>query len=255
MDINFTDATTNGFWDSNFFSGVTGALLGALVGGAISWALQSSAFAREARQKDQAALAANKLICMSLGFKTHHMFEQINMIGRHFAEELQKVPHGDTKHPFRYVQPIANVFDEIRFTTEELGLLLQKDFQLANDLALLQQVHNTRLAAVAQYNRIRISLLDVMQVHEVKGEIGTSILDGGEMARLLPRWLTLDSIIIQTMSAKDREFDEAKKALISVSAAIEKHFGTTFRVQFKESEVDETAEVSEGGNQTTSQTA
>ncbi len=233
MDINFASPLGSSVWDSNFVAGIAGALLGAIVGGAISWALQSTAFARENRQKMLETQSSNRQLAHSLAFKTHLIFEQFGMIASHFKDEASKMPTG-APHPFRFIQPMINVFDEIRFNYEELGLLLSKDAPLANELMLLQQRHNTRLRALASYNQMRLAVAAEMPATEKQGNVATSEFTGEEMARLVPRWLMLDSLVLNFIECASDEHAAARTALKAVSEAIETHFHARFRLEFQD---------------------
>ena len=124
---------------SQFWAGIIGAVVGAIVGGVISYFIQRSAL-REARdQRREDDLRTQRALAHALLFKVIRIHSDFDAIYSHVEGCIEKAANEGFKgEPWQFVLPPANIPDAVKFSSEEMGMLLSlKNDDVFNKIAAM----------------------------------------------------------------------------------------------------------------------
>ncbi|WP_223475882.1 hypothetical protein [Oricola indica] len=213
----------------NLTSGFGGALLGALVGGFISWLLakQSSAETlkrdREARDEEQKSYALRLMVKASL------VLSDVVAIKNAINQSLSDANERGLSHlPFwRRVIPIVPSSKSYEVDASELvPLIAAKEADLVTAATEVFMQHATLIAAIDTYFEKRGEIKKLIKRHSgVRDGVVMSELTESEIAALAPYELELESIIKEVRSALGPLQANAEKVTFGIGPAIQKHYG------------------------------
>jgi hypothetical protein len=134
--------------------------------------------------------------------------------------------------PFQIVMPVIPLPDPVHFSPDEMGLILAIDNVLFNDLAPLDQLHNSTVAIFDVYNTRRDAVLERLGA-EMKGHIGTTMLTPEQKQWFDPRAVELNGLVQVMVQRTDRDSKEVWAALEKLQATISKEFKMNLRFEKK----------------------
>lgn len=213
-----------------FWSTLIGAVVGAAMGGLISFVLQERAADRtekleRAREHDrELALAQTAMvkiikILSALHLIRSHVHESMNLANAHGAWHQKKMT---------FVKSIGNKLATIEISADELrSIRLLGDDDLTNGVMDLDTVYNDLAALMDRYSADRSRLFNEFGA-TVTGEIATTNLDEKQAMLFMPRAAEVESLIVAIISRVQGDFDQANIALARLARAGQAKFGSKF---------------------------
>jgi len=215
------------------FSALGGSIVGSLLGGTISYLLQQNA-ARAARtQREADRLETRKALAYSLLFKMIQIVSGLEQMRRLTKGQIDAAKaRGVTAEPWQVMLPIGNPPDQVKFTPDEMALVLSLDDKLFNEIAALDQLHNSTSNLVRMYGERRTAMMARFGAR-MEGNTGTTSLSPEEYQWLAPRAVELNALIDNIIQRTEVDAQEAKDGLLKMNAAFSTHLGTKHTIQFK----------------------
>lgn len=212
-----------------------GTVLGAGLAGLISYLLQRQSLAatkalHEADRKD-----ARKALGYGLLFKMIRLCSDLSQIGGPVREAVANArAQGRTDEFWPVVLPILPLPDTIKFSAEEMGLVLSLDSKLFNDMAALDDLHKNAVALFSLYAQRRIALTDALRPEAMAGNLGTTLLTRAERDRMRPRSVELDMLIDGMLQRTIHDGKVAWSCLGRLHRALETEFDLKHKLELKE---------------------
>lgn len=183
--------------DIDFWSGAAGAVLGSVVGGAIGFVGQWITIrdVRKTRKEDRDT--ERKALGYSLLFKAMRIHSNIAQIDQYFKESAAQVNLQDPPQIeiWQYLVPLANLPEKIRFSPEEMGMLLSlKDNKLFNEIMVMDLVHNSQIEALSTYNAKYAELAGKTKPVAMVGPVGKLEFDGDAFMEVRPHMVAVNSL-------------------------------------------------------------
>ncbi|MDF1609366.1 hypothetical protein PZ897_14370 [Hoeflea sp. YIM 152468] len=214
---------------ATLISGFGGALLGAVVGGVISWVLARQSAAnttnrdREARDQDQKGQALRLMVKASL------VLSDVVAIKSSIDQSLSEANERGLSHypVWRRVLPIVSSNQIYQIEAAELAPLMEAR---ANEIVyaatdMLMQ-HSTLIAALESYSEKRGELKKILKRHTATADgVITSELTESEVAEMAPYEIELESLIKEIRSRLHPVQELAEKVTFGIGPAIQKHYG------------------------------
>jgi hypothetical protein len=169
------------------WSSAGGVLFGAAISASVSYALQRTSFAEARRQKEKDRYEVRRVQAYSLFFKMIRMHSNLAIIDATLADFIQKGRAKGMSAYWQMILPLGNMPDKVKFTAEEMALLLSLDIKLFNDLGPYDDVHNGLLGLYESYSAKRAVALSKFGTLEMDGGTGTHDLSAEDVAWLTPR--------------------------------------------------------------------
>jgi hypothetical protein len=207
------------------------AVLGAVVGGLISYFLQSQALAAAKVQHDGDRKEVRKTIGYSLLFKMIRLASDLVLLKKHLEDSIGKMANGDTAY-WRSVLPLAPLPDPIQFLPDEMALVLSLDSGVFNTLAAIDERHNSTVGIFALYASKREAATSPFGA-EMSGATGTTTLTAKQLEWLAPRAYEMNNIVELMCDRLDEEVEAAKSALKTLHTVLEKEFDLKHKLEFK----------------------
>lgn len=210
------------------------AIAGAFVGGLIALAgqivvLEAAKRARLVEQRDK-----HKALAHALLFKMIQIHSRIEKIREHIQE---CVDVGQAKQapaePWQTVMGLASLPDPVHFTADEMAYLLSlKDDALFNDIASLDEVHNSTVAAFKLFGDRRAALTGTMSA-TMEGNVGATLFTTEQFAVARPRMVELNNLATSILTAATTDAPLMWDALNRLQILFQKKSGLAYRVELK----------------------
>jgi len=202
ISIMVGDATGLLGWGPEIWSGVFGiggAVIGSIVGGAISWRLQSQSLMenRNARAFD----ANEKKIALgyAIVLKLNMLRDGFSAIKKHL-EDASPAKHKTAESSpewWETLRPMPSLPDPVHFTLDEQVLVMRmRKLEILNSMLEIDTNFLTTLDALRVYRDLREKLQDSMlsQVTSVDGSKVSARLDASTFMRVRPKMIDTNSI-------------------------------------------------------------
>ena len=219
--------------ETEFWSAIVGAILGAVVGGSIAYMVQVKAL-REARtQRGEDHKRLQQALGHAVLFKMIRIHSNFHGIHQHFEGCFEKAAQrGSTDEPWQFVLPLANPPDPVHFSSEEMGMLLAlKNDDMFNLVLPMDTIHNSLIAAVKVLNTERAALTERLKVDEAEGAALSSTLDRDQTLALRPRMINVNSLIEAIRADAKRGFEESGDALDRLQEVLRDKLGLTYKLE------------------------
>jgi hypothetical protein len=213
-------------------------IAGAIVGGAISLAIQMISFreGRLIRQKDRKR--QDEALAHSLVFKCMRILSNIHLIYGHFIEsDARAATDGVNVEPWAKYLPIANPPEPINFSADEMGMLLGlKDAPVFNAMMDMDVRHNSIVATLNAFNTSRIALTDTVS--------SVGFLDAGEgqqlshsmpqsaAAMLRPKMIEVNTLAEGLREISAAALQDSKRNLNILRDLLEKKILFSYKLKF-----------------------
>jgi hypothetical protein len=206
-----------------------GAIIGSVLGGLTSYFLQRKSLAATKALHDLDRTETRKALGYSLLFKMIRVVSSLQQLGKLVTGSLEQAKlKGFAGERWQVVLPVAPLPDAIRFSPEEMALVLSMDSKLFNDIAALDELHNSTVAIFGLYASKRNSILEHLGA-EMQGSMGTTWLTEAQKKWLAPRSVELNSLVDRT----EQDAREAWQGLERLHNALEKEFNLRHTLQLK----------------------
>jgi hypothetical protein len=217
---------------SNLPSEFWAAIAGALVGGLITILIQAQALREQRRQREEDRKQVQKSLAHGLLFKMISIHSGFHRIHQHFEQAFKRAEAKNFKgEPWQFVQPYGNPPVPVRFSTEEMAMLLElKDNQMFNSIAGLDDIHNSLSSGVGLLTAERNQLTDRFKNEQFDGSIGTSFLTNSQHLELRPQMIEVNSLIEQLRSEAKQDFDQSKAALARLEVLLRDKVGLEIKL-------------------------
>jgi hypothetical protein len=131
------------------------------------------------------------------------------------------------------VLPLGNPADKVKFTAEEMALILSLDSQLFNDMGPFDEVHNGLIDLYEIYGNRRTGVLWKFGADEMDGGKGTHSLTAEQVAWLRPRAYELNGIAENLVERASKEEALSKSLLRRAHSLFVKEFQFEKNLTFK----------------------
>jgi hypothetical protein len=213
------------------FSAIGGSVVGSVIGGFISFYLQRRNLAAAESARDEDRIEIRKAIGYSLLFKLIRLASDLDSLGKAVRQTLDKAKEaGFIGSPFQIVMPLGPLPDPVKFSPDEMGLVLSMDAKLFNEMAALDELHNSTVSLFELYNTQRTSVMERFGA-EMSGNIGTTRLTESDRQWLAPRAVELNSLVDLMLQRAEQDGKEAWTALGSFHSALQTNFNIKFKLE------------------------
>ncbi len=212
-----------------------GTIIGATLAGVISYWLQRQSLAASKTLHEADRRDVRKALGYGLLFKMIRLTSDLAQLGMPVDEAVKKAAdEGRTNELWPVVLPVLPLPDSIKFSPEEMALILSLDNSLFNDMAALDDLHKNTIAIFSLYAERRVGLTDTLRPDAMAGNLGSTLLKRAERDRMQPRSVELD-MLIQGMHERTRQDGTiAWYCLKRLHAVLEKEFGLKHKLELKE---------------------
>ena len=225
------------FQSTDFIAAIVGALIGSIAGGFITFLVQRYAVTEARRDRKEDLLRVQQALASALVFKMMRIHGNLLHVHQHIEDGVAIAEkEGVTDDLWRFVQPIANLPSLIRFTSEEMGMLLaQKDNDFFNAMQPMDEVHNAVIETLAAYQEQRAALTDALPAPTGREEdtLGTTLssADYNSVIRLI---INTNSLINQLRPMAAREAKLADELLGGLSVLLKERGLANFKLERKQ---------------------
>jgi hypothetical protein len=206
------------------WASAAGILFGAFISALVSFTLQRSSFAEARRQKEYDRREVRKALGLALVFKMIRLASELHNLGKAVKECLDEAQkRGFAGSPFQVVMPIVPLPEPIRFLPEEMALILSIDNDLFNEMAALDELHNSTVAIFEIYNSKREAVMERLGA-EMDGNMGTTTMNAEQKRWFDPRAYVLNQLVEIMIQRTEQDGQQAWKAFEHLRGTIEKQF-------------------------------
>jgi hypothetical protein len=212
-----------------------GTIIGAVLGGLISYQLQRQSLVATKALHDDDRKEVRKALGYRLLFKMIRLCSDLSQLGKPVNEAVSNArAQGKSEEFWPLVLPILPMPDPIKFSAEEMALVLSLDNKLFNDMAALDDLHKNAIALFGLYAEKRTALTDTLRPEAMTGNLGTTLLTRAERDRMRPCSVELDMLIHGMLERTMQDGKIAWNCLGRLHQALEKEFNLTHKLALKE---------------------
>lgn len=212
---------------------IFGAIIGAAVGGLISYVLQNKALREKKRQHTEDFRQSQLVLANSLIVKVIKIHSNLRKLCEHLDDSFADAKHlEDQAEPWQFVRPLASLPDPVLFSSKELSMLMSiGNDDVFNSIFPLDTVHNSLVNAVQVSQNERSLLVEQLDIEEVEGEIIRSPLGTEQSLALRPKMIYVNSVIEGVYPKIKRSSEESRDALFSLHAVLQDSLGLTYKLE------------------------
>jgi hypothetical protein len=213
------------------FSVVGGSILGGAISTIVAFVVQKRNLDAAKKQRDEDRLEIRKARGYALLFKMLRIASNIENLGKAMQGCFEEAARRGLKwDPWQIVQPMVPANDPVNFTAEEMALILSIDDKLFNEIASMDQLHNSTAALFDLYGTMRQKVMDRFGA-VMSGNIGVTGLTQAEHDWLAPRVTELNGLISQLQLRANEDGKEAWSVLVKLRDSLEKNLGVKHRLE------------------------
>jgi len=211
-----------------------GTIIGSVLGGFISYWLQKKSLSATKDLHDADRREVRKVLGYSLLFKMIRMCSDFPQLGGPAADAVKKAKdQGHTGWLWPMVLPMAPLPDPIKFSPEEMALVLSLDSKLFNDMAALDDLHKSTVALFALYATKRGELTATLRPDAIVGNKGETRLTAEDRARMGPPSVELDMLIAAMIERTQQDGRAVWESLSRLHDVLEKEFDLKHKFELK----------------------
>jgi hypothetical protein len=206
------------------WSSVASIMFGAAISAVVSYLLQRNSFAEARRQKEADRFEVRKAQAYSLFFKMIRIHSTIVITGAAISESLAKAKAKSLEGAlWQIVIPFANLPPRVKFSSDEMALLLSLDYNLFNDVGPYDDVHNSLLDQIELYGVKRGALMEKFGA-KMTGTVGVTNLTQSDVDWMAPRTVELNGLVSSIINRIEHDSAESKGLLERIHALFVKEF-------------------------------
>ena len=212
---------------------IGGSIVGAVISTIVSFSIQKRNLDAAKAHRDEDRLAVRKAQGYSLLFKMIKLASSVHNMkaALHGCFDTAK-KLGHEWEPWQIVQPIVPPADRIHFSAEEMALLLSINDKVFNEIAALDNMHNSLASLFDLYGEMRQKVLERFG-GEVIGTTVSAALTREQYNWLAPRALELNGLIAELQAQSDEDSKISWEALVILRDALETGLGIKHRIEQK----------------------
>lgn len=220
---------------NEFWAGVSGALVGSVVSGLISYVLQAQAFAREEKKRESGDSERKLALCMSALLKCMKAYSNLVQMNRHMqtatAEAKQK-----GAILAQVTTAMVNLPSHINFTSDELTTVLSlASAETFNDFANVDGIHNSCIDIFDTHRNLRKALEEKLRVLKVRGNIAEVELSPALRIELA----AIDSLLNDMAIALPKDVEDVKRPIFELRNLIESKLNHKLALAFNDDKPSE----------------
>jgi hypothetical protein len=215
------------------WSSVASIIFGAAISALVSYLLQRNSFAEAKRQKESDRYETRRAHAHSLFFKMIRIHSTIVLLGNAVTECIEKAKSSGFKGTlWQSVLPMGNLPTRVKFSSDEMALLLSLDINLFNDVGPYDDIHNSLLDLFDLYRTRRDTLIERFGA-KMSGSMGTTALTKDEGDWVAPRAYELNNLVEIMIQRTGHDSEESKGLLQRTHALFVKEFKLNPKLEFK----------------------
>jgi hypothetical protein len=211
-----------------------GAIIGSGLGGLINFFLQRKSLAATKALRDADRREVRKALGYALFFKMIRLSSDLAQLGQPVWEAVEKAKREGSSVLWPLVPPVAALPDPIKFSPEEMALVLSLDNELFNNMAALDDLHKSTVEIFRLYSDMRKELTNTLRPSLIVGQMGSILLTKEERERMQPRSVELDMLINGMEGRTQQDGQIAWHCLVRLHRVLEKEFDLKHRLDLKE---------------------
>ena len=218
---------------SEFWSAIGGVLVGTIVGGLISWVLQSKALSDKRKERVKDLQRSQQVLANSLIIKMIKIYSNFSSINKHLEDSLANPEHIEgNPEPWQIVKPLAILPNPVFFSSEELSMLMSiGNDDVFNAVLPLDTVHNALSDTVQLFQNKQLVLLDQLKVEQIEGAFFKGSLNERQFMAMRLKIKEVNTLIEQTSLQIERGLEESKKALINLHTVLQDELVLTYKLE------------------------
>lgn len=208
-----------------------GSIIGAAIGGVVNFVLQRRSLKVAKAQRDEDRLDVRKALGYSLLFKMIKVASSLENMGKALRSCFTAAEQeGFTGRPFQIVTPIGPSADRVGFSPEEMALVLSLDDKVFNEIAALDQLHNSTAAIFDLYGERRTTVLEKFGA-VMTGSMGSTGLTQEQLDWLAPRAVELDGLVGVMLQRSEEDGARTWQALEHLRDMFEAKLGIKHKLE------------------------
>jgi hypothetical protein len=216
---------------SAVFSAIGGSIVGGAISTVVAFVVQKRNLTAAKKQWDEDRLEIRKARGYALLFKMIRIASNIENLGKAMQSSFEEAARRGLKwDPWQIVQPMVPANDPVNFTAEEMALILSIDDKLFNEIASMDQLHNSTAALFDLYGTMRQKVMERFGA-VMSGNIGVTGLTQSEHDWLAPRATELNGLIAVLQQRAIEDGKEAWGVLVKLRDSLEKNLGVKHRLE------------------------
>jgi hypothetical protein len=216
---------------SAVFSAIGGSIVGGAISTVVAFVVQKRNLTAAKKQWDEDRLEIRKARGYALLFKMIRIASNIENLGKAMQSSFEEAARRGLKwDPWQIVQPMVPANDPVNFTAEEMALILSIDDKLFNEIASMDQLHNSTAALFDLYGTMRQKVMERFGA-VMSGNIGVTGLTQSEHDWLAPRATELNGLIAVLQQRAIEDGKEAWSVLVKLRDSLEKNLGIKHRLE------------------------
>jgi hypothetical protein len=216
------------------FSVIGGSLVGAAISASVAFWTQKKNLDAAKAQRDSDWLETRKARAYSMFFKMIRIHSTIAITDASLAKFIQEGKAKGLRDLWQMILPLGNLPDRVKFTPDEMALLLSLDIDLFNDLGPYDEVHNSLIDIYETYGTRRSAVLEKFGADRMEGATGSTTLTLAEVAWLTPRAYELNNLATGMVERAEHDRNESKALLERIHALFVKEFGLNPKLEFRD---------------------
>jgi hypothetical protein len=215
------------------FSVIGGTIIGSSISTFVAFYTQNKNLKAAKVQRDADRFENRKAQAYSLLFKMIRIQSTIALLERDVTASLAKAEaSGLTGKLWQKITPFGNLPPRVKFTSEEMALVLSLDFNLFNDLGPYDDIHNSMLDLVELFRTKRHALMEKFGA-KMTGAVGTTGLTQEEYDWFAPRAFELEGVAEIMVERAAHDASESRDLLVRLHALFVKEFKINPTLEFK----------------------
>ncbi len=211
-----------------------GAVIGSIGSGLINFFLQRKSLAAAKALRDADRRDVRKALGYALFFKMIRLSSDLAQLGQPVRDGVEKAKREGSTVLWSHVLPVALLPDPIKFSPEEMALVLSLDNELFNHMAALDDLHKSTVELFRLYGNMRKDLTDTLRPSAMVGQMGSTLLTKEERDRIQPRCVELDVLINGMFGRTQQDGKLAWDCLRHLHRVLEKEFDLKHKLELKE---------------------
>jgi hypothetical protein len=209
------------------------AIIGAVVGGGISYCGQLKILRDTRNQRREDRLQRQQALGHALLFKLIRIHSNFSVIHRHMEGCFETATErGLSGEPWQFVMPLATVADPVHFSPDEMAMLLGlKSNDVFNTIASLDTVHNHLVEATRLMSIERRALAQMLPADLSDGAILSGVIDRNTYMALKPKMIEVNSLIEHIRQAARRDTEESSTAMQRLNGVLKEELDLTYRLE------------------------
>ena len=211
-----------------------GTVIGSVLGGTISFWLQKRSLSATKALHDSDRKEVRKALGYALLFKMIRLCSDLQQIGGPvFSAVLKAQKEGHVDELWPCVVPVGPLPDSIKFSPEEMALILSLDNKLFNDMAAMDDLHNSTVAIFGLYAEKRAALTAMLTPTAIVGAVGSTPLTKEQREKMRPQSIELDILVNAMVERTHIDGKEALNCLRELHAVLEREFNLKHKLEMK----------------------